>query len=197
MTYELTTTVEPAEEPVTADEAKANCRVTHAAEDSQFTRWVKAATKYAEGHTNRRFVTQSVRLVVDDFPCGSSREPIEIPVAPVASVSSVTYVNVSGVTTALVANTDYLAWLGHSPPLVYPAPGKVWPTTQAERRGRVSVTFVAGYGARSAVPDPIKAAIEMTVTYWYENRGDAKDPTELGLPAGARRLLDLFMTGRY
>ncbi len=185
--YELTTTVEPAEEPVTVAAAKLNARVDHAEDDSLWAFWVAAARRLTERETGRRWVTQTCRLVLPAWPADGL---IRLPVSPVQSVTSVKYYDAAGVQRTLTADTDYRAWLGRERPLVYPPAPAYWPDLYDGRLDRIEVVFVAGYGAAAAVPAEAKAAVLLCAGFWNENRGDAgESATALGLPAGARRLL--------
>lgn len=204
--WSLTTTIPPAEEPVTLAEAKVHCKVDNTAEDSLLTRLIKAARELSEAETGRRWVTQTVTYAAADFPracryavVGGRVVPgvLCLPVEPVQSITTVAYWDAAGVSRTLAADTDWLAWAAHSPPLVYPAPGKFWPPTQAGRLEAVQVTAVVGYGAAPTVPAKAQQAILLAVGDWYEHRGDGFDPHDRGLPMGAIRLLRHLSTGGY
>jgi hypothetical protein len=212
--------VPPAEEPVTLDRAKLHLRVDATAEDDLITAWVAAARRYAEDHANRYFVTQTVRATFDRFPPfdpvgwdfwltpgypspaavfpNPLTRAIRLPGGAIQAVIAVEYDAADGTQQTLVEGTDYLTHLDHLPPLVYPAPGKIWPVTQFGRMGCVRVTYTAGYGDAGQVPEQVGAAILLAVGYWYEHRGDTRDPSgEMGLPPGAKRLLDTLQVGVY
>ncbi|MBN9521823.1 phage head-tail connector protein [bacterium] len=205
--WSLTTAVQPAEEPVTLAEAKEQCRVDHSAEDNLLNRLVKAARELSEEETGRRWVTQTVTWTVADFPrrcryalVGGRVVPgvMHCPVEPVQSIAAVRYYDAAGQLQTLASGADWLAWVAHCPPLVYPAPGRFWPATQIGRAGAVEVDAVVGYGAAAAVPDRAKQAILLAVGDWYEHRGhDGFDPADRGLPMGAVRLLRHLSTGGY
>lgn len=197
-TYSLTVTAAPAVEPVTTAEAKAHLRVDHSTEDSLIAGLVQAARELCEAYTGRRFVTQTVRVSYADFPRGEYAwdSAVRFPVEPVQSVSSVQYYDGDGTLTTLGASA-YQTWLDHSPPLIGPAPNGVWPSVQEDRQPAVLVTAVVGYGLAAAVPQMVKAAVLLAVGDWYANRGDGASPHRDGLPAGAKRLLDLLWPGGY
>jgi len=204
--WSLAVTVQPAEEPVTLAEAKVHCKVDHAAEDGLLARLIKAARELSEAETGQRWVTQTVTYAAADFPRACRHAVVGgrvvpgvmcLPVEPVQSISAVRYWSDAGVLTSLVVNTDWLAWVGHSPPLLYPAPGKFWPHTQLGRLAAVEVDAVVGYGAAAAVPAKAQQAILLAVGDWYEHRGDGFDPADRGLPMGAIRLLRHLATGSY
>lgn len=204
--WSLATAVPPAEEPVTLAEAKEHLRVDHAAEDKLIMRLVRAARELSEAETGRRWVTQTVTYTAADFPRGCRYALVggrvvpgvmQLPVEPVQSVTAVRYFDAAGQARTLAPGADWLAWVAHCPPLVYPAPGRLWPQTQCGRAGAVEVDAVVGYGAPPAVPAKAQQAILLAVGDWYEHRGDGRDPADRGLPMGAVRLLRHLSTGGY
>jgi uncharacterized phiE125 gp8 family phage protein len=204
--YGLTTITPPAEEPVTLDAAKLHCVIGDDAEDELLAGWIKAARELTETHTGKRWLDQSVRLTLADWPCDDDGTggAIRLPVRPVTAVTKVEYYAADGTLTELAEDADWQVWLDHAPPLVAPAPYKVWPPTQTGRLGAVRVEFNAGYEDTADVPEGVRQAVLLCVGYWNGHRGDSDDPTKLaalpytlGVPAGARALLDSLMTGAY
>jgi uncharacterized phiE125 gp8 family phage protein len=106
------------------------------------------------------------------------------------SVTSIIYVATDGTSTTL-ATTEYQVDATTEPGRVAPAYGKIWPVTRAQMSA-VTVVFVAGYGAASAVPDLIKTAMRLLVGCWYEQR----EPSKVEWDA-IHRLLDMFWDGTY
>jgi uncharacterized phiE125 gp8 family phage protein len=201
--YGLTTTTPPAEEPVTLDAAKAHCVVGDDAEDDLFAAWIRAARELTESHAGRRWVEQGVRLTLADWPCDDDGfgGAVRLPFDPVLAVTGVAYYAADGTLTTLASGTDWQAWLDHVPPLVAPAPQKTWPVVQTGRLAGVRIEFTAGYGDAADVPESAKQAMLLCVGHWHGHRGDSDDPTRvpesLGIPVGAKRLLDSLMTGAY
>lgn len=162
--WSVRVTSEPAAEPVTVAEAKAYLRIDHDDEDDLFTEWIKAARAEVEAWCGRSLVTQTRQLKLDCFP----GRAIELPYPPVQSVSSVAYVDTAGDTQTWGAS-NYVVDLHSLPPRLDAAYGIAWPTTRDEV-GAVAVTYVAGYGAASAVPSGIKLAIKSLVGDFHEHR---------------------------
>lgn len=88
--------------------------------------------------------------------------------APVVSLTSITYVDTNGATQTLDA-TKYQADLATEPARILPVYGSYWPVVRPQLNA-VTATYVAGYGAYTAVPDAIKHAMRILVSHWYENR---------------------------
>ena len=94
-----------------------------------------------------------------------------LPFSPVASVSSVTYLDDAGGSQTL-AGTAWRLQTGHAGPYVEIDDDVTLPTLDY-RDDAVTVTFVAGYGAAAAVPAAIQHALIMIVAEMYDHREDA------------------------
>jgi hypothetical protein len=221
--YGLSVLTPPDEEPITLARAKLHLRIDQDVEDDILAGWIGAARTFTELHANRRWVSQQLRMTMADWPDGGGGSWVQnyiarttgltaagisgavpLPVEPVVSVDAVRYHALNGTLTALVEDVNYQTWLDHSPPLVAPAPLRSWPVVQVGKLQAVKIDFTAGYGGAAAVPEQAKAAMQLCLSYWYENRGDGTDPTAmsglpqtLGMPPGAKRLLDLMETHGY
>jgi len=160
----------PALEPVTIGEAKAHLRLDSAVgpEDDLVSRLISAAREHVEAVTRRALITQTWDVFSEDWPCG---EVLEIPKAPLQSVTSVTYTDYLGAV-ATFAATEYGVDTAGAPGRVVLGYGKYWPTTVTLREySPIAVRFVAGYGATTAsVPQPIRHAVLLLVSHWFENR---------------------------
>ena len=191
--------VEPTAEPVTLAEAKIHCKVDHAVEDAAITGWIVAARRLAEAFTNRFIMPQTVRVVWQDFPneryLGPESRALRLPGGNVSAVNSLAYLDNAGVWQTLVSGTDYAVQLDFVPASIYPQPGLSWPIARYSSLGTIKAEYVAGF---AIPPADLKAAILLTVGYWHNNRGDAKDAANGdGLPAGAKRILDYYRLPEY
>lgn len=151
----------PAEAVLTLAEAKAALRLTTNADDALVTGFVTAATAMVDGprgRIGRCLVTQSWSQAFDGF------DAMRLPVLA-SSVTSVTYYDAAGSLQTLAPATYALRedGVGSFVDLAY---DKVWPTVASRAEG-VTVTYVAGFGAASAVPQPIKEAIRLLVMDLY------------------------------
>ena len=144
---------------------------------------IAAATKAAEAETRRALVTQTWDMSLDRFPGWE----MHVPLPPLQSVTSITYVDSDGVTQTLAAD-QYVVDTKSEPARITPAYGCVWPSTRWQANA-VTVRFVAGYGAAGAVPSGIKAWMALRIKTQWDNR-DA-----LNLGAGAVSMPSDFIAG--
>lgn len=155
----------PSTEPITATEVKAHCRVDISDDDTLIGNQIKAARVWAEAFTGRQFVTATWEQIADTF----LSRTIRLAYPPLASVTSVAYTDTSG-DAQTVSSDDYQVDTDSEPGRLVPDWDFSWPSTQAGTVNAVTITYVAGYGAASAVPDDIKQALLMRVAHWYEHR---------------------------
>lgn len=158
-------TVAPAVTPVSLAEAKAHLRVEHSDDNELIASLIAAATEHLDGWSGilgRALVTQTWQQDFRSFGCG-----LRLALAPVASVTSVTYYDGSNASQTL-SETVYSLLVDARGPYLALAPGKTWPGAYY-RPDAVRVTYVAGV-AVDQVPAPIKAAIKLMIGHWYENR---------------------------
>ena len=153
MTFVVTT--EPAEEPLTLAAFKDALRVTSSDLDQELTQLLTAARRQVEHDSSRRLVTQTVKLYLDTFPLG---DVLQIRTAPVASVTSVTYIDTAGATQTFAAS-NYNADTSSTPSRIILKSGKYWPATEDRTPNAVTVEFQAGYGNAASVPAEAKLAI--------------------------------------
>lgn len=175
--WKLKSITQPAVEPVTLAEAKAQLRVVTSHEDVDIARMIVAAREAAEQYTRRAFVAQVWEAGYERFPdCGV----FELAKPSLISVVSVSYTDDDDVEQTLVAGTDYTVDTYSEPGRVIRRTGVTWPTI-TEAGIRVRVRFMAGFpqGEGSPgddtenVPEPIRHAILLHVAEMFENRDTA------------------------
>lgn len=170
----LRRTTAPVELPLTLADARAHLRVLDTSEDAQVTAWIGTATEQMDGKDGllgRALVTQSWELLLDRFPCGSE---IRIPLPPLQSVQSVTYVDTAGVTQTLPTSV-YAVDAASAPGVVSLKYAQVWPATRDERNA-VTIAFTCGYGAAASVPERLKSAIKLLIGDLYAHREAQGEP---------------------
>lgn len=164
--------------PLSLAEAKAQLRMEDdASQDTLINGLCRAALELVQNETHRALPTQTWDLVRPAFPCGV----LELPLPPVQSITSISYIDPTGATQTF---TDYVADLPAGPKAgpgrIAPSYGYSWPATR-DQINAVRVRFVAGYGKAIDVPAPLMEAQRLLVTYWFDNR----------LPAGAQLPVEL------
>ncbi|QPC43493.1 phage head-tail connector protein [Kaustia mangrovi] len=161
-------TIAPAELPVSLEEAKAHLRVDHADDDTLITGLIQTATDYVDGWSGilgKCLVSQTWRLDL----CGFPPWVIYLPLAPVSEIVDVTYCDEDGNQQTLSPTVYRGPVIDAYGPYLYRVESESWPSTDT-RPDAVSVTFTAGYGAPSDVPQSIRHALLLLVGHWYENR---------------------------
>jgi len=186
----LIRTVEPATEPISLAEAKAHMRVDLEDEDSLITSLITAVRISVENYTGRALVTQTWALTLDDeWP---EDERIVLPRPPVASVTSIAYVDLNGDAQTLNSNQYTLFKRDTGEWAIRPAYDVIWPDVRRVPAA-ATVTFVAGV-ADSAVPEAIKQGILLIIAHLFENREAVNVGNAVSeFPMSATFLLDPFV----
>ena len=174
----------PTSEPVTLTEAKEHLRVTGTDEDDYITALIVAARQNIDGYDGwlgRAIMTQTWDMKIDGWEW-----PIKIPLPPLQSVTSVKYLDSSGVEQTLA--TDQYRVLSGLPSEIHPEYSVTWPLLRSVP-ANVTVRFVAGYANAAAVPQPIKTAMHLMIGTWFENREQVVNGSVSTLPLGINDLL--------
>jgi len=188
----LVQSVAPAETPITLAEAKAQCRVDHADDDTLITSLIGVAVEHIDGtgELGRAMVTQAWQQWH-----GTPPARVRLAMGPNATLTAVDYYDADGtLQTDTLGNYD--TRLAGDFVTVGPRDGFAWPTTQ-DREDAIRMTYTAGYGAASAVPANIKHAIKLAVGHWYEHREAYTDVRMMPLPLGVADLLGNERVGWY
>lgn len=167
----LTLITGPTAEPLTLAEAKQHLRVTFSFDDTLIDGLILGAREAFERETGRQLLTATWRGFLDRFP-RFDRDPIEFAKPPLQSVSSITYLDTSGVAQTWAA-AEYTVQTFSGPfarrGMVYPASEEQYPDTR-NISNAVTLNFDAGYGNADAVPQEIKMALLNWIGHRYENR---------------------------
>ncbi len=165
-------------EIMTLAEAKIHLRVIHTDEDAYITALIKGARQWIEKTCNRTFVPVNVTMYLDNFPTGDNtrkegpkKYAIEVPFPPLASVTTLSYVDTNGVTQTLTVNTDFKTYNKSldEPGLIVPAYNAVWPITR-DIPDAVTIVMICGYASSSVIPAAVKQACYEIVANHFENR---------------------------
>lgn len=165
--WSLRVVTPPAVEPVTVDDAKQQCRIDAPDEDNLIAGYIVAARQYIESASGWAMMTQTLELGLRGFP---EEDRIYLPRPPLQSVTSVLYTDVSQTTYTLPPTTGYLVDQYSEPAQIVLPFGQVWPSLILSTARPLVVQFIAGYTSAPLVPNPLKQAILMLVSHWYENR---------------------------
>jgi uncharacterized phiE125 gp8 family phage protein len=168
MSYGLTNSTPAIVEPITIEEARKHVELPsgYAAHDPHLLRFIKAARQRAEMITGRQIVTATWDLDFDRFPCFD--EPIFLPKPPLQSVTSILYTSTAGVSTTWTSS-EYIVSTHREPGIIRPAFGETYPSAR-NQLDSIRVRYVAGYGAQSACPELLKAAMLLLLGHWFDHR---------------------------
>ena len=176
----------PAEEPVTIEEAKLQCRVDTADEDVLFERLISAARRYVETFQRRALITQTWEAYLDAWP---SEAYIDLPYPPLQSVTSITYKDTAG-SASTFGSANYIVDIGRTPGRVYLAYDASWPSTTLYPTSGITVRYVCGYGATGkSVPAETRQGLLLLVAHLYENREATVERALTFIPFGVEALL--------
>lgn len=184
----------PLAEPVTVAEAKRWAEIEDSDWDTLIGEMIATAREKidARGSLGRALCRQTWDFKLDGFP-----GRIILPFPPLASVTSITYVDSAGDSQSLASSVYQVLGVGaHNGGSIVEAYDQSWPETRAQPEA-VTVRFVCGYAPGSAspvdhaenVPSPIKTAIKMTVAHWFRFRDVASERAMTEIPEQARALL--------
>ena len=163
---------EPAREPVEIDLMKVFLRVNASDETFLIESCIKAARDYAEEFMRRALVTQTWEITLPGFP--DLNGPIILPLPPLQTVTSVTYIDDNG-TSTVMSSALYSVDTVSEPGRIHLAYGEDWPSTR-DQWNAVVVRYVCGYGNPEAVPVQIRQGLMADVSGLFENRGDVPAP---------------------
>lgn len=154
----------PAVEPVTPAEVLTQLRL-EPDDESLDPAIVIAAREWCEGYQNRAYITQTLELALDVWPCGNA---IELKRPKLKSVTSLVYTDEDGVSTTWAPSNyvvDDYAFVGR----LVKTRSVSWPSVCLAPVNGVKVRYVTGYGdTADAVPEKIKQAITLLSMHWYE-----------------------------
>ena len=185
--------VDPVASPVTIEDARLHLDLDDNYYDSQLDILIDVARRRIEQDTRRSLITQTHVLSMDTFP---SNGIIELPTAPVQSVTSVTYVDTNDATQTLSAST-YSVDSNNTPSRIVINDDESFPTVRAHYDD-IKVTYVSGYGSTVASVDPVaKFAILMLVSHLFNSPSVTAHGSVNIVPVGYESLIDSLKWGQY
>ena len=178
-------TVEPAAEPVTLDEQRAQMLIPDTlSEDDDFIEndCIKTAREIVEEETWRALMTQTWRLNLMHFS-----DSIPLPRPPLQGVSSITYIDLGGAEQTL-PTSFYTVLTDDVPGRICRAYGQSWPAVRCVPNA-IKITYVAGFASADAVPSAYKKAIKLLAADFYEHREESTPLNLHKIPVGVQRIL--------
>jgi len=166
MHWALSLVTEPAEEPISLEEAKAHLRVDFTDDDAYISALIVATRMIAEERTYRALITQTWDYILDDFPPGTV---IKMRKPKLQSVTSVNYTDSAGIE-HIMPPSDYVVDAKSNIGRIFLGFSKIWPVAILQPASAVRIRFVTGYGNATAVPEPLKQAMKYLISQWYEVR---------------------------
>lgn len=163
---------QPTVEPVNIQEIKSYSILGDDVSDDVIKSLIRTARITAERYQNRSFITQTLELSLDCLPCGI----ISLPHPPVSALISFKLYDIDD-NEYSVDVTDFLLDTASEPARLRLKNSKKYPNITLRSFNSVKIRYTAGYGNVSAVPDDIKDAIKLYVSFRYENPecGDIPD----------------------
>lgn len=179
---------------ISLNEAKDHLRVDLVEEDSLIQRLTHAATGMVEGPhgVGLALVEQQWELSLDYWPA-----VIDLPLYPVQSVDSITYVDGDGNSQTL---SNFQAAVNRNPATIAPAVDERWPNARDQLEA-ITVTFTAGYAKdgtdyRANIPEDLRAALLLLVGHLYENRVAVTQDSMEQVPLAVTHILERYRVGR-
>jgi uncharacterized phiE125 gp8 family phage protein len=156
----------PAAEPLLLADAKAFLRVDNSDDDDVITALIAAARAHVEAQTRRALITQTWRLIRDHWPPDGR---LAVLPAPLRAITAARVYDADGVTHS-VDTQAFTADIAAAPAIVSFVP---WSMPEPGRcSAGIELDVQVGYGdAATDVPVPLRQAIKLLVSHWYENRG--------------------------
>ena len=167
----LVLTSGPAVEPVTVGDAKAHLRIDNSTEDVLIASLILTSRLHVEAALGLALINQTWMMVLDRWPPSCA---VDIPISPLQAVTAVRVRDVAGASSLVPATSYVVDIASKTPRLVW---NYVVPTYPLRAANGIEIDLSAGFGASAAsVPAPLKHAILMLTSHWYEHR----DPVEIG-----------------
>lgn len=174
--YQHTVTVAAVSNPVTLSEAKAQCRVDSSDEDTLITGLISAATEYVELYCGLAIEGRTISVKCDSFD-----DFVKFPLAPLATVTSIAYVDAAGAGQTLSTNVYEVRADAGAIVLKH---NQSWPDIQSD--SRITVVATVGY---ATAPTAIKQAILLLIGQWFDSRAAATGMAMTEMPHAVEALL--------
>lgn len=174
----------PGSEPLSIAEAKQWIRQDSDDHDALIAGLITACRQAVEAYLGRALITQTWDLLLDRF-CN-----VELPMAPLQSVTSITYTDTAGASQTLSTSVYDVFTYDEHPGWVRLAYDQSWPSTRIVSDA-VAIRYVAGFGdAANNVPAAIRNGIKLMVGEYYKNAElTVVGPQVMEIPKHIERML--------
>lgn len=192
----------PTVEPISLEDAANHLRLDRYGSPEEFadqdwlTMMIPAARELCESLSGLALAPTTYAMSLGMYPCGwgQYQQGINLRLAPVLGISSVTYVDENGDSQTLDP-TAYTLDTYASPARLYPAIDTSWPSTSVVPNA-VIVQFIAGFSTPGEspqdypLPAQLRAAMLLTLGHLYENREASSAIDMKTIPLGVTSLLE-------
>lgn len=199
--WNISTVTASTGEPVTLDEMKLALRVDREQTDEHayIQGLTRAATTVVESMSGRTLLQTTLRWSMDRVEYWTDPDTamqfLRVPRPPLKSVSSITYVDSTGVTTTW-ASSNYSVDTYSEPGRITLVYGGEWPTIR-QQANSVQVQFIAGASTTTGIDEAYKTAIKLLADHWYNHRAAVDEIQLHPVPMAVEALLAATDYGKY
>ncbi len=186
----------PSVKPISLSEARDHLRVSTTDEDSYINLVIASAVDYYQREAWLQLIAATYEFYLDKFPNGST--PIELPLPPMQSITSIIYVDTDG-NTQTWDSSKYELDTSVFPGKIRPINSESYPGTNDQFKA-VIIKFKAGYGDSSTeIPDTILSTLKLLISYLYDHRDFVIPQKERGhdLPMGIVNMIQKNSVKRF
>lgn len=186
-------TAPPTAPAVSYEEARAHLRFYAGDNPDEGQAYIEALLAAAEQHLAAPFgwLGRSIALqTLEIRTCGFGWCGIQLPYGPVRSVVGVRYDDENGDEQTVDPSVYEVTGIDTVTAHVRLKSGQAWPSASLGREN-VRIAYTAGYETED-VPPPLKHAILLLVSHWYEQRENVAAAQHFEVPATVQALCSTF-----
>lgn len=157
----------PSVEPITLDEAKHHLRVDGNDDDILIMSLIKQAREYCEDYQNRKYITQTLELVLDSFP--RDKYITLNSASPIQKVDSIKYYDDLG-REYIFDSSNYIVDTDSFINRIVLRNYSFWPNIHLQTVNGVKIRFIAGFGDNPCdVPESVRWAMVLHMRLLYDD----------------------------
>jgi uncharacterized phiE125 gp8 family phage protein len=157
----------PVVEPISLEEVKQHLRIAGSDEDIILLSMIKQAREFCEDFQNKKYITQTLELVIDSFPRYNYISFRNC--SPVQCVESIKYYDTNG-QEFIFDNNNYIVDTDSFVNRIVLGYCKLWPIVQLQPINAVRIRFTAGFGdGVESVPETVKWAMILHMRLLYDD----------------------------